>query len=77
MRKNKTKTVGLAEDVQEQIKIALDAEMRTAGPQEDYIDPLLACPHCGTREKIVGKKIVNQRFDSTEVYKLACGHTIL
>jgi len=31
----------LSDDVRQQIKLALDEEVREAGPQEDYSDPLL------------------------------------
>jgi len=57
----------------------------------DYLPPdyspfptELHCPHCGRTQPVVSSRVARGRaaptgeyLDATEVYRLACGHTVI
>jgi len=37
----------------------------------------IACPMCNVDQQVVSSHVIARAYDATEVYTLACGHTII
>jgi len=45
--------------------------------RDEHMHPVMECYICNTMQRTVRMSTVNERFDPTTAYHLACGHVII